>query len=782
MSRKLRAVLAAAAVTAATATLVSPAPAAHAATAKPDLRVKSAKVDRATITEGATLKIAHVVQNQGKAPAKASVTRFYLTTDVAASLAARKSSRTNPRSSLTDVLLSGEASVGAIKPGRTASVQQVEVTVPVGTPPADYKVLACTDDLGAVKESDEADNCTPATGELEVEAAEGSDGLQVQSFSDTARWPDDEDDNLSYIKIFCSNVYPTKSYTLSAALTSVRNHLEELAPGGLEKVRSSDLASTPIAAQQLAATALTQGSPGLALAALLRAYELQPSRGTHLVNAAALATSIGLPNEALAFLDASVGREFLRTPLGIPHEATAAVTRGNALLLLGKYDAAQKLFAGAKQMAPILSEADAGLATVAACKGQDALAARYLRRSRIRSDDPVPTTPPTEEPTQPEPEVDITRGLPSPLRQLPLPETPAQGVKLNDVYKGIQQGFQGEIQAHNDEENQIQQHLRATDDARTEAEIERRDGLLVMLYRSGQEGEIAAAQDAVFQVDDQLTELREGFWGGGTGEAPYTYGDLQEAAFAACAGSSDDNCFLKEMNRTCRPALTSAHDAYRTKLALLQTRANHYFELLSKRMSGVAANLIDEEAHRLALLTIEESESSTYALIVQAAQAWTHYENLFRAECVDPLPAEVLNPPTADGAADPGACPTGLKAASFKVALGPSSLKINCERIEQSISAEVVPLLHLFLDVKFDFRTGNVSAWAGVKGGGKVGSVVDAGFKSGLYVKVNQQGDLVDTGWRVGPNVKVIAGSNAEFTAYKDEIDLSFTESTTPGY
>jgi hypothetical protein len=93
----------------------------------------------------------------------------------------------------------------------------------------------------------------------------------------------------------------------------------------------------------------------------------------------------------------------------------------------------------------------------------------------------------------------------------------------------------------------------------------------------------------------------------------------------------------------------------------------------------------------------------------------------------------------------------------------------------------VIPLLHVFVDVKFDFRTGNVSFWAGVKGGGKVGNVVDAGFKSGIYVKVNQQAELVDTGWRVGPSLKVVGG-NAEFTAVKDEIDLSFTSSLTPGY
>jgi len=776
-----RAALAAGLVVALASTLLALAPAPAEAGGKPDLKVTRATVDKTTVVEGAKLTVTHVVQNRGSRKAGATATRVYLTTDAAASLAARRASRTNPRSAPTDLRLFGKAAVKAIVPGAKRSITAVKFTVPAGIPAGDYKVLVCADDYGTVAESEEANNCLAATNAVKITEAPGSDDLRVQTFGDTYPWPDDEDDALSYVKIFCSSAYPVKRFTLAGAITSARKFLEQQAPGGLADLKDSGQASTPEKAQELAATALSAGSPGLALAALLEAHRLQPRRGTHLVNAAALATSVGLPNEAIAFLDASVGREFLRTPLGIPQEATAAVIRGQALVMTGRNDAAQKLFASAKQLAPLLSEADAGLATVAACKGQEALAKRYLRRSRQRSDEEVPKTPPTEDPVRPEPDIDITRGKAMPLRQLPIAETPAQGVVLNDVYKGIQDGFFGEIDAHNAEENALQQHLRDTDDARTRAEIDRRDSILSLVYLSHEEGEVESASAAYDQTLDDLTEMREAFFGGGTGEAPYTYNDLAEAAWAACEGSDDPDCWIKEMNSTCRPELTSAHIAYRTKLLQAQSLGEAYLTVWSKRMSGLAANLIDEEAHRLALISIEQSEMGIYAGIVQQAQAWTHYENLFQDECVNPLPAEILDPPPAEGAESPGNCDGALKAMNLRASLGPTTLKVSCERIEQGFSVNVLPLLDVFVDVKFDFRTGNVSMWAGSKGGGTVGGVVEAGFKSGIYVKVNQQGELVDTGWRVGPSVSVGAGA-AEFGAYDNEIDLSFTSSLTPGY
>jgi tetratricopeptide (TPR) repeat protein len=776
-----RAALATGLVTALAGTLLALAPTSAEAAATANLRVTTTTVDKTTVAEGAKVTVTHVVKNVGSGEAGTSATRVYLTKNVAASLEERRTSTTNPRSALTDVRLDGSATVTTIAAGASRSIGAIRFTVPAGIPAGDYRVLVCADDEGKVKESEEGDNCKAATTSLAITVAARTDDLSVQTFDETELWPDNENSSLQFLKIFCNSTYPVKAYTLAAALTSVRAYLEDKAPGGIADLKASGEADTPDAAQKTAAAALAAGSPGLALAALLEAHRLQPSRGTHLVNAAALATSIGLPNEAIAFLDAAVGRDFLRAPLGIPHEATAAVIRGQALVMTGRSDAAQKLFVSAKQLAPLLTEADAGLATVAACKGQDAVAKRYIARSRVRTDVPVPPTPPTEDPVQPIPDIDLTRGEAVPLRQLPIAETPVQVADMRPVYWGIANGFQAEIQANIDESNRLEQHLRDTDDARTRAEKDRRDSILVLLYRTHLDGDVENARKALYRQIDKLTEIDEEFWGGGTGEVDYTYQTLAEAAWATCEGSDIPNCFEIEINKTCRPALNSAHIAWRTRILAAQDRANRYFEIWSKLMTGYAANLIDEEAHQLALNHIDGLERNVYALLVQQAQFWSHNVNLFRDHCVEPLPAEVLNPPANVDVQSPGACEAGLKSLSLKASLGPTSLKVSCERIEQSFSAEIIPLLHVFVDVKFDFRTGNVSFWAGSKAGGKVGNVVDLGFKSGIYVKVNQQGELVDTGWRVGPNVKVVGG-NAEFTAFKDEIDLSFTSSLTPGY
>ncbi len=776
-----RAGLAVGIVTALASTLLALTPHAAVAATSADLRVTSASVDKTSVVEGAKITVTHVVKNGGDRDAGPSTTRVYLTRNAAASLAERRTSSTDPRSSLTDLLLQGNAAVAAVAIGARRSVGAVKFTVPPGIPAGDYKVLVCADDLGKVKESEEANNCKAAAPVVSVTEAARTDGLSVQTFADSEQWPSNENSSLEFLKIFCNSTYPVKSYTLAAALASARQYLEEKAPGGLADLKASGQADTADAAQNTAAAALAAGSPGLALSALLEAHRLQPSRGTHLVNAAALATSVGLPNEAIAFLDAAVGREFLRTPLGIPHAATAAVIRGQALVLTGRSDAAQKLFVSAKQLAPLLTEADAGLATVAACKGQDKIAKRYIARSRVRTDEPVPPTPPTEDPVQPEPGIDLTHGEAVPLRQLPIADTPAQTATMRSVYWGIADGFQAEIQANIDEANRLEQHLRDTDDARTRAEKDRRDSIFSLLYRTHLDGGVRAAQNALYREINKLTEINEEFWGGGTGEVDYTYQTLAEDAWAACDGSSVPNCFEIEMNKTCRPALTSAHGTWRTTIVKAQNRANRYFEIWSKLMTGYAANLIDEEAHQLALNHIDGIERDIYAVLVQQAQHWSHSVDLFRDHCVDPLPTEILHPPANDDVQSPGACESGLKNLSLKVSLGPTSLKISCERIEQSFSVQIIPLLHVFVDVKFDFRTGNVSVWAGAKGGGKIGNIVDVGFKSGAYIKINQQGEFVDAGWRAGPSAKVVGG-NAEFTAYKDEIDLSFTSSLTPGY
>lgn len=69
-----------------------------------------------------------------------------------------------------------------------------------------------------------------------------------------------------------------------------------------------------------------------------------------------------------------------------------------------------------------------------------------------------------------------------------------------------------------------------------------------------------------------LLELREEFWGGGTGEAPYTYNTLLETAFATCSGQGV-GCVDSEMRAACGPALIGAQSRWRALMAQLRRAA-----------------------------------------------------------------------------------------------------------------------------------------------------------------------------------------------------------------
>ena len=90
--------------------------AAPAEAAKPDLVVTKVRASAAAVAPGATLKITSTAANRGAKRAGASTTRFYLSPDPKRSAAARRASKTNPRTSEIDVRLRGQAKVGRLKP------------------------------------------------------------------------------------------------------------------------------------------------------------------------------------------------------------------------------------------------------------------------------------------------------------------------------------------------------------------------------------------------------------------------------------------------------------------------------------------------------------------------------------------------------------------------------------------------------------------------------------------------------------------------------------------
>jgi subtilisin-like proprotein convertase family protein/subtilisin family serine protease len=107
----------------------------------------------AAATPGATFTLTDTVQNQGPGASMASTTRYYLSL--------------NPVRDGGDFLMGGMRAVPELLTGSSNSGSTV-VTVPVA-PGGAYFVLACADDLQAILEANELNNCAATAGQLLLE-------------------------------------------------------------------------------------------------------------------------------------------------------------------------------------------------------------------------------------------------------------------------------------------------------------------------------------------------------------------------------------------------------------------------------------------------------------------------------------------------------------------------------------------------------------------------------------------------------------------------------------
>ena len=152
---------------------------------------------------------------------------------------------------------------------------------------------------------------------------------------------------------------------------------------------------------------------------------------------------------------------------------------------------------------------------------------------------------------------------------------------------------------------------------------------------------------------------------------------------------------------------------------------------------------------------------------------------MYHEECVEPLETQPLVAGQPEPVKSSGPCPPQIAAMNWVAELGPTKMKVTCEKVTQEISHEVLPLLHVFGEVSYEFRTGKLTFFAGSKGEGKLG-VVEGGFKSGIYMTSDGRGEISDVGWRVGPSVSITEGA-AEFQVYEDNVDLSFVSGMKTG-
>jgi hypothetical protein len=145
------------------------------AKSRPDLVVSKLTTKPTALSPGELLSIADVTVNRGKSSAPKSVTAFFLSRDT--------------RLSRDDIRL-GQVAVGKLRPGRKAAAGP-RLKVPASATPGSYRLLACADARGKVKEPNERNNCR-ASSAIRV-AIRIDDGIPTVSDSDGDGTPNASD-------------------------------------------------------------------------------------------------------------------------------------------------------------------------------------------------------------------------------------------------------------------------------------------------------------------------------------------------------------------------------------------------------------------------------------------------------------------------------------------------------------------------------------------------------------------------------------------------------------
>src|SRR5688572_4220845 len=158
--------------------------------------------------------------------------------------------------------------------------------------------------------------------------------------------------------------HQTRPLPFAAAMERVRKLVSGLVGAdAMSAFHSSTEGRTADSAAAVAAGAIVAEMPLLAVAALLRAHELEPANATHLANLAAVLTFIERPEEALSIISSpQVMNGTVASTLEIGGQAGVFNIRGHALLQLGRAAEAEVALRKATELYPNFAEAKANLA------------------------------------------------------------------------------------------------------------------------------------------------------------------------------------------------------------------------------------------------------------------------------------------------------------------------------------------------------------------------------------------------------------------------------------
>ncbi|MBC7784437.1 MAG: hypothetical protein H7144_11415 [Burkholderiales bacterium] len=588
-----------------------------------------------------------------------------------------------------------------------------------------------------------------------------------------------------------------RDLTLAEAIAGldqmVRENADSAAIDGFKA--SPDYASAKRCAAA-ATAAMLQKRPIAAIAAMLRAHELEPQSAAHLINLAGLTTRLAMPRHTLALLDAAETLDqSANAAFGLNRQAIILNSRGMALVQLNKLAEAEAALRQAVALDPSMSEARVNLAH-ALWRQDDPKkkdeAVRFARWSKKRaiiktaeeasaappekSEPPAGTEKMTEEKFMaglvadrhgrpPAAQVfDLSRGKKGALPTIKIPRTIGDGYAMYPKVKQLHEELLAESSKAGARMNQLETIMRNRE-------------------RSGQMPSVSAdrARDVFWYISHANTDpsLRALYWDqwrasmdigvgtfGGQLTNPWASHELQKKhdAIMAASMSYDETC--QQMTDATEPY----HLSWLGPIKNYETAINRYARAAYRHQTALAANLYDPVHHEYAKLLIKQSINGRAMEFLAPLLTVTNYDQHFatgwgkgrvHGSAEDPAPGEYE---------EADACPAHLSG-EYKVKVEVLFVEIsgNCEKIGVELSAGA--WIKGFAEVEVTFE-GEISIFIGGAGEASAPGVpVTAGAKAGCFITITKDGDFVDAGFKTTTTSGIGVDVGVGGAGYEREIE-----------
>lgn len=544
-------------------------------------------------------------------------------------------------------------------------------------------------------------------------------------------------------KLFLCDLFsppPTVPMNYEQALASAWAYLnQQVGASNLATFRTLPEAATADTAQAFAVAALADRRPDGALTSLLVAAEKAPNDPMILVSAAGVLNMLGMPNEALAFLDkAATLPGAMASPMAISGEQMAANNRGHALMLLGKWAEAETVLRPVVEAEAQLSEARTNLSIALLCQDKDEeagyfyrLGARRMLYDAVEHGEEVGGRLPLDL------IYDRTAGQSLVLPGIPIAGTLESAEGVLPIYEQMMAAHQARFQQNADQIQALIDEIHERQPTLPLLTNLRYANVIGAINSANQEPYIKALEDAYADADTALTELYN--------QHSQELNDLLDQGLPP-----------EQFYPACQSLLSSQWASEKLAMQAVEEARREHAAALYYEQTGLAANLADPLHHEVASLMAKQDAESAFGDLVGMYSTRTGGMLGLWLECLGGQ--ESID---ASGGAptfnEAQACPNFVKGVKLAVKIAGLTMNVNCEKIEMEAAASQA--LGLFGQVTVDFARDNVTAFVGAKAKINIGPV-ELSAKEGLYVTANK-GGLTDAGMKVSTTGAITNGTIA---------------------